>query len=366
MILYDRKKVGVIGTVGIPSRYGGFETLAEYLVKYLSEEFDITVYCSSKVYKEKLRNYLGAKLKYINLNANGISSIFYDILSILDAIIRGVNVLLILGVSGSIILPFVKIFFPKKKVIVNIDGLEWKRDKWSVIAKLFLKFSEFIAVKFADTIVADNHVIKEYVKNIYNKNAIFIPYGADHVKNLSLSEDIIQKYPILKENYAFKVARIEPENNINLILEAFSQYKKLNLVIIGNWNASDYGKNLREKYSKYKNIYLLDPIYDLNILDQFRSNCFVYIHGHSAGGTNPSLVEAMYLKLPIIAFDVDYNRSTTSNNAIFFKNLDELLNILQNLNRYSLKKISANLKSVSDILYRWENIAESYKKIINS
>lgn len=359
-----RKKLSIIGTVGIPAKYGGFETLAENLVKHLSKDFEITVYCTAKAYKEKLQNYLGAKLKHINLNANGISSIFYDIVSIVDSV-KYTDILLILGVSGCIILPFVKLFFKRKKIIVNIDGLEWKRDKWNIIAKLFLKLSEYIAVNFADIIVADNYVIKKYVKKTYGKNSIFIPYGADHVTKLSLSKNIIEKYPILKEKYAFKVARIEPENNIDIILEAFRQYDKLNLIIIGNWNASKYGQLLKKKYSQYKNIFLFDPIYDLNILDQFRSNCYIYVHGHSAGGTNPSLVEAMYLARPVIAFDVDYNRNTTLNNAIFFKDLKDLLNILENLNMYSLDEIASNLKKVSHKLYKWKLIANSYKKIIN-
>ena len=132
------KKISIIGTVGIPAKYGGFETLTEYLTKNLHKDYDMTVYCSSKSYEEKIDTHNGAKLKYINLNANGVQSIPYDIISIFSSL-KFADTLLILGVSGCIILPFIRLF-SKKRIIVNIDGLEWKREKWGKGAKWFLKF----------------------------------------------------------------------------------------------------------------------------------------------------------------------------------------------------------------------------------
>ena len=123
-----KKKLAIVGTVGIPSKYGGFETLTEYITKDLSEKYDITVFCSSKSYEEKIKKYNNCHLKYINLNANGVQSIPYDILSLLKAL-RFADTILILGVSGCISLPFLKLFFKKTKIVTNIDGLEWKRDK---------------------------------------------------------------------------------------------------------------------------------------------------------------------------------------------------------------------------------------------
>ena len=140
------KKIAIIGTVGLPSNYGGFETLTEYLTKDLGVHFDITVFCSSASYKTKLKTHNNAKLIYLPLNANGIQSIMYDIASIFYALLFA-DTLLILGVSGCIVLPIVKLI-SSKKVIVNIDGLEWKRAKWGKAAKWFLKFSERVAVKF--------------------------------------------------------------------------------------------------------------------------------------------------------------------------------------------------------------------------
>lgn len=354
-------KISIIGTVGIPAKYGGFETLVEYLTKHLHNDFDITVFCSSKAYSEKLETYNGVKLSYIPLDANGIQSIPYDIISILKSL-KFADTILILGVSGCIVLPFVKLF-SSKKIIVNIDGLEWKRHKWKKYAQVFLRFSEKWAVTYADVIVSDNKVIQEYVDLQYDKKSTLIAYGADHVRKLPMSKEVLDRFPFLNKEYAFTVCRIEPENNLHLILEGFAQEKNLNLVIVGNWNASQYGIELKEKFSKYSHIYLLDPIYDQNILDQIRSNCKIYIHGHSAGGTNPSLIEAMYLGLPVFAYDVPYNVETTHYEAKYFKDADELIFLLRNLKKWDLNKISNNMEEIAKNIYTWNIVAKKYSEI---
>lgn len=356
------KKISIIGTVGIPAKYGGFETLTEYLTKYLSKEYDITVYCSGKSYDKKIKNYNGAKLKYINLQANGVQSIPYDILSLYQSL-KFADTILVLGVSGCIALPILRYFNKNVKIVTNIDGLEWKREKWGHKAKKFLKYSEKLAVKYSDIVVSDNKVIQDYVRKEYLTDSKLISYGADHVTKENISDEVLIKYPFLKDKYAFKVCRIEPENNIHLILEAFSEFTKLNLVIIGNWTNSDYGKQLKSNYSNLKNIYLIDPIYEQNILNQIRSNSYIYIHGHSAGGTNPSLVEAMYLELPIFAYGVEYNKETTFNSAKYFNNKDELLELIKNINNEELSTISRKMKSIAEANYTWEQISAKYSEL---
>jgi len=355
------KKISILGTVGIPAKYGGFETLTEYLTKNLHDSYELTVFCSGKSYSEKLESYNGAKLEYVALHANGVQSIPYDIISIFKSL-RFADTLLILGVSGCIILPFVRLF-SKKRIVVNIDGLEWKRDKFSKNAKLFLKFSEKVAVKYSDVVVSDNKAIQDYVRSEYGVQSVLIAYGADHVTKEILSDELKLKYPFLGSRYAFKVCRIEPENNIHLILEAFSEYKLLNIVMIGNWENSQYGRELKEKYSRFENIFLLDPIYEQNSLNQIRSNCYVYMHGHSAGGTNPSLVEAMYLGLPIIAYGVQYNRETTEGKALYFDDKDGLVRLLENINDEELRLVARDMLEVAKENYIWKKIVKQYAEL---
>lgn len=272
---------------------------------------------------------------------------------------------MILGVSGCIILPFIKPF-TNKKFIINIDGIEWKRQKWNVFIKYFLKYSEKLAIKYADIIISDNIEIQNYVKNIYNKESVLISYGGDHVYPSEISTETLKKYPFLKLNYTFKICRIEPENNIEMILNSFSTNNSLQIVIVGNWNNSNYGINLRNKYLNFNNIYLLDPIYESNILNQIRSNCYIYLHGHSAGGTNPSLVEAMFLKLPIIAFDCSFNRATTNNNCIYFKNSFDLTDKLKNIKSLELNKVSELMYNYAYQNYKWDLIALKYQDLFNN
>ncbi|OQK17906.1 glycosyl transferase [Methyloprofundus sedimenti] len=358
----QNKKVAIIGTVGLPAKYGGFETLAEHLTKHLADDYKMTVYCSLPSYDGELETHNGAALKYINLKANGIQSIPYDILSIFHAN-RTVDILLILGVSGCIVLPFVKLF-SRKKLVINIDGLEWKRHKWNRYAKWFLKFSEKLAVKYADVVIADNKVIQDYVKDEYDKESELIAYGADHVKKLHIEQEVMRDYPFLTEQYAFTVCRIEPENNIHMIIAAVAEIDELPLVVIGNWEASQYGQDLKKKYADHNNILLINAIYDQAVLNQIRSNCTLYLHGHSAGGTNPSLVEAMHLGLPIFAYDVAYNRETTEHQAKYFASSAELINLLAHLNEISLPDLGKMMFEISEKRYRWDIIAKQYAKLL--
>ncbi len=360
----NKTRLAIIGTVGVPARYGGFETLAHQLVTNLNEELDITVYNSTKHYtaEERVKEWNGAKIKYIPMSANGVWSIFYDILSIIHAVFF-CDALLILGVSGCLFLPFVKLFFPAKKIIVNVDGLEWRRPKWNRYAKWFLMISEKVAVQFADEIVADNAAIQKYVYDRYGVNANLIEYGADHNLSQKISQETLVTFPFLANEYAFKVARIEPENNIKMILEAFTMQDHLPLVFVGNWEVSDYGRSLREEFKASKNLFLLDPIYDAVLLNELRSNCKVYIHGHSAGGTNPSLVEAMYLGLPIFSFDIVYNKITTEKKAYFFSDAEELSKMIEFEESLNLSEMAKELTEVAFRRYRWSVIADKYSAL---
>ena len=323
----NKKKVAIIGVVGVPARYGGLETLAHHLVLELGGEFELSVYNSTRNYQveERTSTWEGAKIHYIPFKANGAQSVIYDIISILHAIRRN-DALVVLGVSGCVILPLLKLLFWKKKILVNIDGLEWRRPKWGKFAKAYLKLAEKIAVKYADRLIADNQAIQEYVREVYGKDSDMIAYGGDHAKTAEMRFEDKKKYPFLTKSYGVKACRIEPENNIEMILKAFSRTDAMDVVILGNWNDSAFGRKLRDTYNSFSHIHMLDFIRDRRVLDVLRCHADVYLHGHSAGGTNPSLVEAMNLGLPVVAFGgTVFNRNTTAYEALYFETADELL-----------------------------------------
>ena len=359
-----KTKLAIIGSVGVPAAYGGFETLTEHLVDNLNSEFDITVYCSGKKYKKEQRQkfYKNARLRYIPLDANGIMSVLYDTFSIFHSLFYS-DVLLILGVPGAWILPFVR-FFTNKKIIISIDGIEWKRDKWNLIAKWYLFWVETIAVKYSHIDISDNESIQDYTALRYGTLSRVVEYGADHTIKVLPSEDDKLEYSFLNGKYAFKVCRIEPENNVHEVLKAFAEIPEYNLVIVGNWKNSDYGQTFKKQFENYPNIFLLDPIYDQHKLDVLRGNASIYVHGHSAGGTNPSLVEAMYLGLPIIAFSVSYNKVTTENKALYFKNRIELAHLVQNTSDEQFEQYGNKMKEIAFRRYTWKLISEKYKFLV--
>ncbi len=352
-------KVAIIGTQGVPAKYGGFESLVENLLgENCPKDVEYTVFCSGKDMPERLSTYKGAKLEYIPLKANGVQSVPYDIISMCK-VLRGYDVILVLGVSGCLFLPiFHKL--NSKKLIINIDGMEYKRNKWNKFVKKVLKRSEALAVKYADVIITDNKAIRDYVAMEYGKRSKLIAYGGDHVmRDLpeGFAEATLEKYGLKEKDYAIAVCRIEPENNCDMVLEAFSNSDR-HLVYIGNWNHNAYSQELRKKYSGYSNIQMLDAIYDLDVLYALRSNAGVYVHGHSAGGTNPSLVEAMFFGMPIISFDVVFNRATTANQAYYFHTADELLSIL---GRSDLD--GARMKKLAKERYTWKTISKQYAEL---
>lgn len=349
------KKISILGTVGVPACYGGFESLVENLTKYCSGNILYTVYCSSNSYKNKIKEHNNASLIYLPLDANGVQSIPYDILSMVCSLFKRPDVTLILGVSGCIFLPFYRLL-SKSKIITNIDGLEWKRDKWGKLARKFLKFSEMLAVKYSDIVISDNQAIADYVKTEYNVNSCVIAYGGDHVL-------IDGNREINSHDYFLGLCRIEPENNVEMILNAFSKTDKM-LKFIGNWDKSEFGVRLKKEYSKYSNIEIIDPIYDLDKLYDLRKNCFAYIHGHLAGGTNPSLVEAMHFSKPIYAFDCSFNRYTTEDGCIYFDSSEGLIKLIETeMSDESYRSYSLKMKEIADRRYTWKTIAKQYEKL---
>ncbi|WP_296235707.1 DUF1972 domain-containing protein [uncultured Enterobacter sp.] len=356
------KKISIIGIVGIPASYGGFESLVENLTRFSSENINYEVFCSSKQLTTRLERHNGAKLKYIPLKANGIQSIAYDMVSIMQTLKTKPDVILVLGVSGAVIFPFFKLF-SRSKIITNIDGLEWRREKWGRFARLFLKFSEYIAIKFSDVIITDNQALSDYVYSKYKLQSEVIAYGGDHAVNVGEISTTSGVDTFLQDDKEFflSICRIEPENNIHLILDSFTKIQK-KIKFIGNWNSSEYGRGLVKKYSHFSNIELINPIYDINLLYQIRMSCTGYLHGHSAGGTNPSLVEAMHFGKPIYAYDCSFNRFTTEGKAFYFTDSDNLVQLL-NVQKLKISENAAAMQEIAERRYTWKIISRQYESL---
>lgn len=356
--------IALLGTVGVPASYGGFETLAENLVRYHHAHAlndSLHVYCSGRAYAEQRSVYLSAMMHYVPLSANGVQSIPYDIWSLFSAVFRGSDRILLLGVSGAVVLPILRLL-SRVRIVTNIDGIEWRREKWRGAAKRFLRFSERIAVRYSHDVVADNEGIADYVRETYRRNCHVIAYGGDHAVQ-------IEPKPYegsLPDRFAFALCRIEPENNVEMILEALSRQTSVPLVFVGNWDNSAYGKGLRERFCGLSHLHLLNPIYDVGVLRYLRERALLYVHGHSAGGTNPSLVEMMHFGVPVAAFDCVFNRYTTDGKAWYFANPDQLVALVTLMSPDKADENGAAMYGLAQERYTWDAIGAAYFRLLNS
>ena len=355
-------RLSLIGSVGVPARYGGFETLVENLAaaaQSMAEDIELTIYCSANAYPERIPAFCGAQLRYVPFKANGLQSIVYDIWSLAAAVLSRADVVVVLGVSGALAIPFFRVF-GRSCIITNVDGIEWNREKWRGISRWVLRISELLAARYSHIVIADNDHIAAHIHECYGITCETIPYGGDHV--LVQCEAAFSSCD-LPNGFGLTICRIEPENNVRMILEAFAQ-AKAPLVIIGNWNASAYGQGLRNEFGSLEFLHLLDPIYDLPLLKVIRTRARFYVHGHSAGGTNPSLIEAMHLHRCILAFDCGFNRATTENLALFFRTSTDLVALLSELDKGNASIAEGAMKEIADRRYTWAVVAQKYFNLV--
>jgi glycosyltransferase involved in cell wall biosynthesis len=356
----ENLKVAIVGTHGVPAKYGGFETLADFLCQQLQGKVQFTVYCNSKKYPIKNKEYYGARLKYVGLNASGFQGILYDMLTYFHALIFADVILYLSPVGSGCIIP-IKLFF-RKRVIVNHGGLnEWERPKLSLFQKKLAKLNHFIAGRFADINIADNLAYQQSLHNAFKVSSTVIRYGANHSRRISRSDSRFRlQYSFLPDKYAVSISRAQVDNNLHVVLSAFKVFKNFPLVLISNWAVSEYGKKLRTEYANCDNIYLRDAIYDKDELDYIRGNAFCYIHSHSFCGTAPSLIEAMNLGRAIFSFDVATNREATNDMAFFFVTNQALVKLLENVSEDDIIKNGLAMLEIAQSNYKWEHIASQY------
>lgn len=358
-----RLRLAIIGSVGVPGRYGGFETLVENLATLapgLAPDMELTIYCSARAYPQRAASFHGAKLRYLPLNANGAQSIPYDILSLAWAVLSRVDVVLVLGVSGAVAIPLFR-RLGGARIVTNVDGIEWKREKWRGLSRWILRLSERLAARHSHAVIADNDHIAAHIRESYGVDCETIAYGGDHALAPEADPARLAELPA---GYALSICRIEPENNVRMIVEAFAQRPGVPLVLIGNWAASEYGRDLRDRFGTLPHLFLLDPIYDLGQLKAIREQARFYVHGHSAGGTNPSLVEAMQFHEDILAFDCGFNRATTENGALFFQNCDDLGALIDAVRAGTRGCGAGVMKEIADRRYAWSVVAQQYFRLV--
>lgn len=315
-------KIGIIGSRGIPNEYGGFEQFAESLSAGLvKKSCDVWVYTSaSNSFKDK--EYHGVKLIHCydpEEKLGPFGQFIYDLNCILDSRKRKFDIILQLGYTSNAVWNWL---FDKNAVLVtNTDGLEWQRSKYSPLVRKFLRYSEKIVVRKSDYLISDSKAIQAHTQKTYKKDSVFIPYGA----NLFASPDqtMLQEFDLKPYRYFLIISRLQSDNNIEMILKGYINAETdYPLVVVGNLN-NRFAQKLKSNYAS-GSIRFTGGIYDIALLNNLRCFSGAYFHGHSAGGTNPSLLEAMAAKAFICAHNNKFNMEVLGKAAAFFKNADDI------------------------------------------
>jgi glycosyltransferase involved in cell wall biosynthesis len=358
-------KIGILGTRGIPNHYGGFEQFAEHLsYGLLQRGHHVAVYNSSlHPYKKEYWN--GVQIIHCRDWEHKIGTagqFFYDLNCINDARKRNFDVLLHLGYTSDSVWYW---RWPKKTVnIVNMDGLEWQRSKYNRPTQRFLKWAEALAAKNAHSLIADSTGIQEYLLKKYGIKPVYIPYGAKPFVQPQIS--VLEKYKLIQHQYSLLIARMEPENNIETIIKGhLAANLNYPLFVIGNIT-NKFGKYITGRYN-VSSIKFSDAIYDQFELDNLRYYSSIYFHGHSAGGTNPSLLEAMACGCRIAAHNNPFNKAVLQHEADYFNDSNEIAAIINTPKAVSTldhwKRL--NLDRIR-IEYNQEKIVDGYEEVMLS
>lgn len=356
-------KIGIIGTRGIPNHYGGFEQFAEFLSLGLVKRGHQVVVYNSSDHPFQKPEWNGVKIKHCKDWEGKIGTagqFFYDLNCILNSRKQNFDILLQLGYTSSSVW---KNLLPQKAIVVtNMDGLEWKRSKFGGYVQHFLKRAEKWAVESSDHLVADSIGIQSFLQKKYNIDSTYIAYGSHLFSNPD--KLVLDKYELKEYAYHMLIARMEPENNIETILDGMTKSNsEMPFLVVGK-TENTFGQYLVNKYKNDSRILFLGGIYDLNDLNNLRYFSNYYFHGHSVGGTNPSLLEAMASSAFIAAHDNEFNGAVLEQEALYFKNSSEVANILNSRISGSLREeyILLNRKKITEH-YSWDKIINSYEKL---
>jgi glycosyltransferase involved in cell wall biosynthesis len=317
-----RYQINILGTRGIPGKHGGFETFATRFCEFLVQnQFSVVVYCQEEGGVSRAKSWTdewnGAKRVHFETRSKGaLATIEFDLRSTLH-VLKEPGIDLVLGYNTAIFCLLQRL--SGRQIAINMDGIEWKRRKWGPIAKRWLKLNEWIAGTFATLKISDHPQIAAHLAERGLGSSAVIPYGADEITDASVSA--LSQFDVTANNYFVSICRIEPENSILELVQAFvSANTDLRLVVLGNLQTGDpYHDQVRAAANDY--VVFPGAIYDCETLRALRLYCRAYVHGHQVGGTNPSLVEALGAGNAIIAHDNPFNRWVAGDKQSFYSDV---------------------------------------------
>ena len=355
-----------MGTRGVPALYGGFETAVEEIGKRLAARgYDVTVYCRNP--GQRITEYEGMRL----VNAPAIrhritETLSHTALSTAHAIISDhPDVVLLLNAGNAPLLKPLKA--ARIPTAIHLDGLESKREKWRGAGARYYRWAEGAAVRWGQEVIADAQAIADYVKETYGRDCVVIPYGASVIH---AAADRLTEVGAHPQGYHLIVARFEPENHVLDAVHAYrASTEQRPLLVVGSAPYSQwYVESVQAAAKDDPRIRFLGGIYDQELLEQLYGNAVTYVHGHSVGGTNPSLLRAMGAGAPVLGYDVEFNREVTDGAALFWSGAEELTALVDSIATGSQKAELAAYRDAGrarvGAVYQWESVTDQYEALI--
>jgi len=357
----------ILGTRGIPARYGGFETFAEELgSRLVAGGVNVTVFCEATS-TNRPKTYRGMSLTYVwSPKLGPLSTIVFDILCLIRAR-KDFEIVYMLGYSASFFCFFPRIF--GSTVWINMDGVEWQRSKWSWVGRTYIRLAAQFAMWSANRIIADAVAIAHVLKGTFRRvpQCTVIAYGASIPTQANGIDQVLTKWSLKRYQYYLVVCRLEPENHVREIISGYVNSKSSHeLVIVGDHTrVAEYVKNLVRSNASNR-VRFLGTIYDQPQLQIVREHAFAYFHGHSVGGTNPSLLEAMACGNAIVAHDNPFNREVAGDAALFFRDAKAIPEYCKSLESDESQRLTLGQLALARVVqhYSWERITAQYLELI--
>ncbi|HKY15325.1 MAG TPA: DUF1972 domain-containing protein [Microthrixaceae bacterium] len=367
----DRRSLAIamMGTRGVPARYGGFETAVEEIGRRLvARGHRVTVYCRATDGDTAATpapiEHLGMRLVTLPaLRAKSLETLTHTAMSSAHAVSHRQDVVFLFNSANSVFVPL--LHARRMPVAVHVDGLEWRRAKWSGAGQRYYRGAESLAVRWADALIADAQGIADYYREEFDASTAVIAYGAPVLRDVP--DDRLAELGLAANRYHLVVARFEPENHVEMIVAGYRRSSaELPLVVVGAAPYSDdYTASVHQTASGDSRIRLLGSVWDQTQLDQLYAHSRVYLHGHSVGGTNPSLLRAMGAGAAISAYDVGFNREVLGDGCWVFSSASDVARAVESAEADcpGSAAYGAALRERAAAHYRWDDVAAAYDEL---
>ncbi|GAB2455688.1 glycosyltransferase family protein [Jatrophihabitans fulvus] len=355
-------KIALVGTRGVPARYGGFETCVDEVGRRLVKAgHEVVVYCRTADGEDRPTEYEGMQLVHLPaVRKKSLETLSHTALSVLHQMLRPADAAIVFNAANSPFLPLLRA--RRIPVATHVDGLEWRRSKWQGAGRAYYRNAESLAVKWSDALIADAQGIADYYRDEFGADTEQIAYGAPLL--VDAGRERILEYGLSRRGYHLVVARFEPENHVHTIVEGYRRSSATKpLVVVGSAPyADEYTRRLHELADD--RVRFLGGVWDQDLLDELYANSATYLHGHSVGGTNPSLLRAMGSAAPTIALDVVFNREVLTGTGRYFRDAEGVRAEIERAEARPSETIARGLASqVAARRYDWDDVADKYEAL---